>query len=141
MITCEEYLMGNERRFSLSYSPTIEHNAQITVELVNQLLVAAAIADVRLELNPRTHSFVYSGWRSPEVNADIPGASIKSKHLSGQAVDLYDPEGDLDDWLMTEDGQRTLHDLGLWMEHPACTKNWSHIQTVPPLCKKRVFFP
>jgi hypothetical protein len=111
------------------------------VEAANKLLVLAKLAGVTLETSPRTGSIVSSGWRPPAVNEATPGAAPRSKHLSCQAVDLYDPDGDLDDWLMTDDGQHVMQDLGLWLEHPAATKTWCHVQTVPPRSGRRVFYP
>jgi hypothetical protein len=61
--------------------------------------------------------------------------------MTGEAIDLYDPDGDLDEWLMSEKGRGILEALGLWMEHPASTKSWSHLQTIPPRSGNRVFYP
>jgi hypothetical protein len=58
-----------------------------------------------------------------------------------RAVDIYDPDGDLDDWLMQPAGQQALVRLGLWLEHPAATRTWSHLQIVPPRSNNRVFYP
>jgi hypothetical protein len=61
--------------------------------------------------------------------------------MTGQACDLFDPEGDIDDWAMSEPGQKVLTDLGLWLEHPSATKGWRHVQSIPPMSKRRVFYP
>jgi len=61
--------------------------------------------------------------------------------MTGQAIDLADPDGDLDEWLMTAEGQAALVEIGLWMEHPAATKSWTHLQTVPPKSGRRTFYP
>ena len=37
---------------------------------------------------------------------------------------------DLDDWLLSV-ADTVLKDLGLWMEHPAATKGWAHVQLRP----------
>lgn len=141
MITLTDFWMGRDRTHGTQLSTDIRRNADTTVEQVNKLLVLAKTAGVTFETNPRTGSLIASGWRPPDINAGTPGAAAKSKHMTGQACDVYDPDGDLDDWLMTDDGQRALKDLGLWMEHPSATKGWAHVQTVPPRSGHRVFYP
>lgn len=130
MITLTDYWMGRDREFPLALTPQIEKNAELTVQLANALLV-------RFGEGRR----VNSGWRPPEVNAKTAGAAPKSKHMTGQAIDLADPEGDLDDWLMSAEGQAAMAELGLWHEHPAATKGWAHLQTVPPRSGRRTFYP
>lgn len=136
MITLEQYWMGH----TAARSPEIERNAALTVELVNKLLAIAHVHGVDTPLDPRTGSNLTSGWRPAAYNATVPGAAVRSKHISAQAADLYDPEGDLDDWLIA-DYHHVMADLGLWLEHPAATKGWCHVQTAPPNSKKRVFYP
>jgi hypothetical protein len=96
---------------------------------------------MKLEAHPVSQSLVSSGWRPPQINRQVKGAAPKSKHMTGEAVDLYDPEGDIDNFLMSGQGQRVLASLGLYIENPACTKSWSHIQIVPPRSQSRVFYP
>jgi hypothetical protein len=122
--------MGRDAEYPLAMTPDIEHNAEILLGLVNILLTRYG-----------GHPKVRSGWRPPAVNAATPNAAPNSKHMSGQAIDLADPDGDLDDWLMSAIGQDHLATIGLWMEHPAATKGWSHLQSVPPKSKNRVFYP
>lgn len=130
MISLTDYWMGRDKVHPLAMTPQIEKNAALTVQLANALL--AKFGQGRK---------VNSGWRPPAVNAAIPTAAVNSKHMTGEAIDLADPDGDLDEWLLTEAGQRALEELGLWMEHPAATKGWSHIQTRPPKSGRRVFYP
>lgn len=130
MITLTDYWMGRDKEFPLAMTPQIETNAIRTVSLVNALL--ARFGEGRK---------VNSGWRPPAVNAKIPNAALNSKHMTGQAIDLADPDGDLDEWLLTEAGQAALTEIGLWMEHPAATKGWCHLQTIPPKSGRRVFYP
>lgn len=106
----------------------IEASAQQIVQRVNGLLLAFG--------EPRG---VNSGWRPSAINAATPGSAQFSKHMTGQACDLADPHGDLDEWCL--DNLEILEQLGLWLEHPAATKGWCHVQTVPPRSGKRVFYP
>lgn len=130
MIIMPDYWMGRDVSHALELTPAIEHNAAIMVGLANSLLA---------RFGQGRH--VTSGWRPASLNATTPGAAVHSKHITGQAVDLADPDGDLDDWLMSDYGQAQLVDIGLWMEHPSATKGWSHLQSVPPPSGKRTFFP
>ena len=141
MILLEHYWMGRDVSHGLSLGPDVRRNAALTVELANKLLILAKTAGVSLEASPRTGNIVSSGWRPPEINAATPNAAAKSKHITGQAIDLYDADGDLDEWLLTPAGQKAMADLGLWHEDPAATKGWAHLQTVPPRSGRRTFYP
>lgn len=141
MILLADYFMGRREQYPLAMSPEIERQALLTCELASKLLEQARTYGVSLDVNPKTRSLVASGWRPPAYNATVAGAAPNSKHMTGQAIDIYDPDGDLDDWLMTGEGQAALMALGLWMEHPSATKSWSHLQTIPPRSSKRVFYP
>lgn len=67
-----------------------------------------------------------------------PGA-MGSCHLYGAAVDISDPDGKLATWLRNR--QSLLAENGLWMEHPAYTKGWVHLQIYSPKSGNRLFFP
>jgi hypothetical protein len=128
MITLADYYMGRDSGYSLELTDQLRANAQVTVDRANQLLLLFG-----------ENRKVTSGWRPPEVNARTVGAAPFSRHMTCQAIDLADPEGDLDDFLFS--CTQRLLDLSLWMEHPAATKGWTHVQTVPPKSGRLVFFP
>jgi len=128
MITLGQYFMGRDSVYGHLLTAELRSNALEIVEKVNQLLLAFG--------EDRT---VNSGWRPPAVNANTAGAALKSKHMTCQACDLEDSEGDLDEWCMEH--LEVLSGIGLWMEHPASTKGWCHVQTVSPRSGKRVFYP
>lgn len=140
MITLADYWMGRDRSHAHQLGPDLRAEAARTVDLTNRLLVRAKGAGVKLENSPRTGSIVSSGWRPADINAGTPGAAVNSLHMRCQAIDLYDPDGDLDDWLLAS-ADTALKDLGLWLEHPAATKGWAHVQTKPPRSGRRVFYP
>lgn len=144
MITLADYWMGRDATHALQLGTDLRAQAARTVQIANALLVLAKGAGVTLEESPRTGSIVTSGWRPADINAGVPGAAVRSKHITCQAIDLYDPDGDLDDWLLTQATAPrggVLGELGLWLEHPAATKGWAHVQTVPPGSRRRVFYP
>lgn len=126
MISLQEYLMGRDRKYTLT--PDLQANAEETVDKVNQLL--NRFGESRK---------VRSGWRPPEINQATPNAAPKSKHMTCEACDLDDPEGDLDEWALANPD--VLQEIGLWQEHPSATKSWAHFQIVPPKSGNRVFYP
>lgn len=63
----------------------------------------------------------------------------KSRHLTGEAADVYDPQGLLKSWV--ESHIDLIEQLGLWMEDFAHTPTWVHFQIVPPKSGKRFFIP
>jgi hypothetical protein len=141
MISMADYWMGRDATCPTEMTPAIETNAQRMIALAQQLLDTAALFGVVIPTNPKTGSLLTSGWRPPSYNCNVPNAAPNSKHMTGQAIDLYDPDGLLDDWLLSEKGQGTLAAIGLWMEHPAATKGWCHVQSVPPKSGRRCFYP
>lgn len=109
-------------------SEDVESNARELLLRVNALLAAVGFKTA-----------VNSGWRPAAYNATVPGAAMFSKHITGCAIDLADPEGELDN-LLYED-QRFLIEHQLWMENPLATKGWCHLQSIPPKSGRRVFIP
>jgi hypothetical protein len=126
VISVAEYYMGRDKKYPLN--DTLRANAEELVEKVNQLL--SRFGEGRR---------VSSGWRPPQVNAATPGAAKRSLHMTCEAVDLEDEDGQLDDWCL--DNLEVLQEIGLWLESPAATRRWCHLQIAPPRSGKRVFFP
>lgn len=139
MITEHQYYMRRDVEYRLLLTPELRANAATTVHKANLLLNAAFAAGVYLDPDPATGNLVSSGWRPPAVNAATPKAARRSKHMTCEAVDINDDEGELDDWCMNN--QDKLIEIGLWLEHPSATKGWCHLQGVPPKSGNRVFYP
>lgn len=134
MILIGDYWMGRDKTHSADLSPEIVHNAMDTVRRAN-LLLSAYLAQSLDDEDRR----ITSGWRPPSVNAATHGAAPRSKHMTGQAIDIADPDGTLDDWCFCH--LDVLAECGLWMEHPSATRGWCHVQTVPPKSGNRAFYP
>lgn len=134
MITLSDYWMGRHDKYSLELTDTIIGNAMTLLARANLL-----ISSFREATGDTEQRHVTSGWRPAEVNAATPNAAPKSRHMTGEAVDIADPEGDLDQWCI--ENPLRLEDIGLWQEHPSATKGWCHLQSVPPKSGRRVFFP
>lgn len=136
-VSLTDYWMGRDSKYRGEWTQEVQRNADILLALVNALLERMD-GQVQFEKHPNG-TLVSSGWRPLPVNGAIHTAAPKSKHITGQAIDLYDPEGEIDQWCM--DHLEALEDIGLWLEHPAATKGWSHLQSIPPKSQNRVFYP
>jgi hypothetical protein len=127
-ITLADYFMGRDCSHANELSGELRTNAALTVARANALLERAGFAGI-----------VNSGWRPHAINAAIPRASARSKHLTCQAIDLDDLNDALDTWCLHN--LCVLEDLGLWLEHPDATPGWCHVQIVPPRSGRRMFMP
>lgn len=121
MITREEILMGRDVAHPLTVEQEI--NLHELLWRVNMLR--------RDYGKPMT---VTSGYRPAAINKSVGGAT-KSAHLTCQAVDFADTNGELKHWLTVE----RLEKYGLYMEHPDATVDWCHLQSRPT--KNRIFRP
>jgi uncharacterized protein YcbK (DUF882 family) len=80
------------------------------------------------------HKSIYRRKGIEEEN--IP---MGSKHLHGQAADIYDPEQKLQKWCL--ENEALLEKAGLYCEHFSVTLTWVHFQSVPPRSGNRFFYP
>lgn len=120
MITSEQYFGQN------TVSVQIATNAAALLEKVNAFL--EHYGEVRMT----------SGYRSPEHNKKVGGAR-SSKHMSGDAIDIFDPDKRLAKFVFTKSA--LLAEYGLYCEDMRCTKNWVHFQSKPPRSGSRFFIP
>jgi uncharacterized protein YcbK (DUF882 family) len=126
MISKAEILMGRDKAHPLDQE--CQENLQKLLTAVNLL---------------RKHygkpMFVSSGYRPAAINAKVKGAAKKSNHMICAAVDFRDVDRKLSEFCM-----KNLHILeacGLWLEDPAATPTWLHVQIYPPRSGRRVFKP
>lgn len=136
MITTDDYFMGRRERYASEFNDAIAAAAVVTVARANALLDAFFAAKPNAI---RRH--VNSGWRPPSLNATVPGASQRSLHMTGEAIDLSDDDSMLDDWINSPAGLQTLVRLELWAESRNYTPRWCHVQTRPPRSGLRFFVP
>jgi hypothetical protein len=75
------------------------------------------------------------------------GVFIESKvpvtaHCAGEAIDINDPDGSLDNWLMdTPEGQKAVKELDLYVENKKHTPHWCHVQIRKTKSGNRYFIP
>lgn len=127
-ISLDEYFAEHARAYQSEITSDVRSNATKLLTSVNRFLVKFG-----------EYRTIVSGWRPAVVNASRVGATLRSRHVTGQAIDLADPDGDLDQFVL--DNQRLLEACGLFVEHPSTTKGWCHLQSVPPVSGRRVFYP
>jgi hypothetical protein len=122
MIKPEEIIMGRDKEFPLD------------LPLLNNLAsLLAGINYLRGRYGrPLT---VTSGFRPGHFNK---GATL-SAHLTLEAVDLADANGDFAKWCL--ENLKELETAGLYMEDPTFTRRWVHLQTRKPKTGNRVFKP
>lgn len=115
----------------------IQHNLEEVLLRINKIRTAYN--------KPMT---VTSGYRTMQdhiriYNAkgimDLKKIPMQSKHLYGKAVDISDPNKDLQKWCLAN--IKMLEDIGLWLEDFSATPNWVHFQIEPPKSGKRMFKP
>ena len=134
MIHVEDYI----GKMSHVEDPTgaVIENARDLLARVNVLLARVCDIDpIEAAKFPR----VNSGWRPAPFNLTVAGAAKNSLHITGEAIDLADPDGELDDFLF--DNPHLLEDAGLFVEHPSATRRWCHLQSRAPRSGNRFFFP
>lgn len=98
MLNLRDYWMGRDVTHAREMTPELYTNAAYLLSVVNKLLALAVVDGVQLDAHPHTGTPVSSGWRPAEINAATPGASRGSPHITGEGIDIFDPEGDLDEW-------------------------------------------
>ena len=128
MLTKAELLQGRDKTFADEYTEQISENLDVLLQKMN--VVRSAYG------KPMK---VSSGWRPTSINGMIKGASPKSNHMIGCAVDISDPDGALMDWCLQN--LDLLKALELHLEDFRYTPTWVHFQTVQPKSKKRIFIP
>lgn len=136
-VTLDNYWMGRDKKpiYAVEVTTAIRVNAQETVHRVNALLGRMEADRVSLELHPNG-TIVSSGWRPAAINSVTLGSAIRSKHITGEACDLYDPDGLIDEWCWAH--QEILATIDLYIEHPSATKGWCHVQIVPPKSQENI---
>lgn len=110
--------------------------------------IDANLADLLVKLNKIRTAWakpmiVTSGLRSQAQQdgliADGKSNAPHSKHLTGQAADIYDPNGDLKSWIMANIS--LIEEIGFWFEAFDSTPTWVHFQVLPPASGNRFFIP
>ena len=143
-ITMDE-LLNNKYKLE-DQSAEIQANLKILQEKVNKIRelwekAMTVTSGLRtMEDHIRIYKSLADKKKKPFEDGVFDEAKVpkKSKHLYGQACDIFDPELLLTKWLKENNSQR-LVDVGLWCEEG--NTNWVHFQIVPPNSGNRWFLP
>lgn len=131
-VTLRDFYRGHdEGAHAHLLTVALRDNAARIVGIANGVLDRAVAIGINLIPNADFKHMVNSGWRPPAYNAATKGAARFSLHMTCEAIDLSDPTGELDEWLFAGGACFVPKEFGLWMEHPAATKGWCHLQVKP----------
>lgn len=122
----ESYLMGRDVKWPL----TVEQEMEVTKLL-------AAVHGLLTDFPGKVS--LSSGYRPAAINAQVPKSAKRSAHMSCQAVDLADPDGELARYVLLNVGLLDKWDLSL--EDPSYTVGWVHLQTRRTRSGRRIFKP
>jgi uncharacterized protein YcbK (DUF882 family) len=125
MIKLEEFLMSRDKEYPLSIEQAL--NAAKTLAAINYIRGRYG--------KPMKCS---SGYRPGHYNKNAGGAN-NSAHLTCEAIDIEDLDGSFAKWCLAN--LKELEKAGLYMEDPASTPNWVHLQTRLPKSGNRIFIP
>jgi len=134
MLSIEDYF--SNKISSPEVTNEIRANAKVLVDRVNALIDTFTKATGKvLVANPKTGTLVSGttegGFRLKNSTTGAP----RSAHKEGKAVDIYDPDGFLDDWLNDD----KLIQGALYREAPIHTPRWAHLTTRSPASGNRSY--
>lgn len=119
MITLTDYITASgkypERLKSNELTEEVKANAVDLLNDVNKLLDEVGIPNRK----------VSSGFRPSNVNAGIKGAAKRSLHMTGKAIDLSDPDGQIAKKIAARPD--LMRKYGIFLESPSHTKGWCHL--------------
>ena len=137
MITLAQYI--GPHAASPDWTAARKAHAAILLEACESLETEMLADGVEFPDNPATGSGVsgqtFGGFR-PQ---NCPQGAANSAHKTGEAVDRYDPKGEIDAWLMAHQDRLVAH--GVYIENPSATVHWSHWSTRAPGSGNHVFLP
>ena len=137
LLTLEDYWMDRDQKFRGEWVQQIQRNGAETVRRINLLVPMWLANGIELHKHPQGFGAWSSGWRPKAVNSSTPNAAVMSNHMQATAGDIFDPEGDIDEWCFLHQHIIGSPDTDLYMEHPSATKGWCHLQTVPPKSQQK----
>lgn len=115
VISLDDYFMGREEEFAKELTDEVRINALELLTRVNGFLADNGISLVK----------VSSGWRPLAVNKSLKNAAKRSLHMAGKAIDIKDRNRQLAKLFLRNSKLLTKHSL--WMEDPASTPRWVHL--------------
>lgn len=115
IITEKQFYKGRDEQYKNELTDEIKNNAKIILNRVNALLDELKIEKAE----------VSSGWRPESINSNTKGASKKSAHMVGMAIDIVDNNHELYNKILERSDLLKKYDL--WMEDKESTPTWVHL--------------
>lgn len=133
--TIDNYLQSGQEKYTKNtMNPEHYNNAMRLVNKVNEL---GELIDY--------HGIITSGYRSPQRQREIYAAkgekpAMGSKHITGHAMDISDPKGELKQKFLNRKVLEKMKELDLYLENFDMTKTWVHIQDeAPGFCGRQIW--
>lgn len=122
MLSMDELLMGKKME---ELDQNIQDNLPKLLEQVNKIRVlwGKPMTPTSVVRTMSEHLAIYA----KKGITDKKKIPMKSKHLFGEACDIYDPDLSLTDWLKSN--PQIMEDCNVFCE--SGNKNWVHFQIVP----------
>lgn len=137
-ISIDQYF--NNKRQAPEVTSKVEWSAEILLGRVDLLLGEfESTTGFHVAVNPSTKNHIsgnHEGDGGFRLGASTTGAA-GSSHKEGRGVDIFDPDGALDEWIT----DAILEKYSLYREDPSATIRWCHLTTRAPGSGKRTFKP
>jgi len=124
-VTEKEFLKGRDKDYPLN--DTLRQNMKVLLGKINIL-----------RGKYKKPFIITSGYRPGKYNSSVGGAP-NSAHVTCEAIDIKDSDGEIAKWILNN--KHLLVELDLYMENPKYTKGWVHLSIRPTKSKRRVFIP
>ena len=122
---------------SPDWTEECQDNANSLIDACTDLQEIMEGDGVKFHINPKTGTTIsgeiYGGFRPQNCPIGAPNSS----HKLGMAVDRYDPDNYIDQWINSH--LDALIKCGIYVEDQASTPGWSHWQIRPT--HNHIFLP
>ena len=143
MFTLDNYV--GPYKDSPDWTPECQANAQALIEACTGLQADLEAAGIHFHLNPATGTTVSGEGHGGFRDQSCPIGAKDSAHKQGQAVDRYDPENEIDEYLWKNFNADPENNLlvkhGIYIEAPQSTPHWSHWGIRKPASGHHIFNP
>lgn len=137
MISLAQYIGGHAN--SKDLTDVRRHNAAVLLNVVNAAIAHMQKKGVVFKTNPKTETQISGNTEGGfRPQGTITGKKF-SAHKEGMAVDIYDPDNAIDNYITAH--PEVLDTFNLYREHPSATPRWCHLTTRAPKSGRRTFYP
>ena len=137
VFTLDDYVGPHKN--SPDWNQERQNNAIMLIDACTKLQKALENIGIHFPINHKTGTTisgeVYGGFRPQSCPIGAPD----SAHKEGLAVDRYDPNGQIDQYLLREID--LLTECGIYIEAPSYTPGWSHWSIRAPGSGHHIFIP